>query len=182
MPLDRSWFARDAPVVAADLLNKLLVVERDGVVCSGRICETEAYMPDDPASHSFRGPTLRNQVMFGRAGHLYVYLSYGIHQCANVVTGPEGSGQAVLLRAVEPLDGIEAMRSRRNRPDRELSDGPGKLCQALGIVGAHDGADLFDGPVTVVDDGTSPPNDPLVGPRIGISRGVDTPWRFRLPS
>lgn len=180
--LDRSWFARDAPLVAPDLLNKLLVVERDGVRCSGRICETEAYMPDDPASHTFRGPTPRNQVMFGPAGHLYVYLSYGIHRCANVVTGAEGSGQAVLLRAVEPVDGLDQMRSRRNRPDRELTNGPGKLCQALGIAGGDDGSDLLDGSVAIVDDGVTPPADPRTGARVGITKGVDIPWRFRLPA
>jgi DNA-3-methyladenine glycosylase len=182
MALDRSWFEREAPVVAPDLLNKLLVVERGGASCSGRICETEAYMPDDPASHTFRGRTPRNEVMFGRAGHLYVYLSYGIHHCANVVTGLEGSGQAVLIRAVDPVDGIDLMRARRSRPDHELANGPGKVCQAFGIVAADDGTDLLDAAVSIIDDGTAAPSEPRTGPRVGISRGVDTPWRFRLPT
>lgn len=169
-------------MVGVELLNKLVVVERDGVICSGRIVETEAYMPDDPASHTFRGPTPRNQVMFGPAGHLYVYVSYGIHRCANVVTGPEDSGQAVLIRAVEPVDGIDLMRSRRNRPDRELTNGPGKLCEALGITAADDGSDLFGGWVAIVDDGVAEPSNPRTGPRVGITKAVDTPWRFRLPS
>lgn len=180
--LDRAWFARDAPIVAPDLLNKLLIVNLDGATCSGRIIETEAYMPDDPASHTFTGETKRNAVMFGLPGHLYVYLSYGIHQCANVVTGPDGSGQAVLIRAVEPVDGIEAMRARRGRPDRELANGPGKLCQALGIDARHNDADLITSELVIADDGFAPPSVPLVGPRIGITKATTTPWRFRRPS
>ena len=180
--LDRAWFARDAPDVAPDLLNKVLRVRSgDGALVAGRIVETEAYMPDDPASHTFNGPTVRNRVMFGPAAHLYVYLSYGIHRCANVVTGPEGSGQAVLIRAVVPVAGIDAMRARRGRPDRELADGPGKLCQALGIGAEYDGLDLIGRtPVAVVDDGVAPPDSPLTGPRVGISKAIDVPWRFRV--
>jgi len=178
----RDWFAREADVVAPDLLNKVLRVEGGDGVTSGRIVETEAYLPDDPASHAFNGPTERNQVMFGPAGHLYVYLSYGIHRCANVVTGPEGSGQAVLIRAVTPIDGVELMRERRGRPDRELCNGPGKLCAALGIELAHDGLDLLGGlGVSFDDDGLIAPRAPLVGPRIGISRAIDAPLRFRVP-
>lgn len=181
--LARGWFARDATLVAPDLLNKVLRVDVEGVVTSGRIVETEAYLPDDPASHTFNGPTDRNRVMFGPAGHLYVYLSYGIHRCANVVTGPAGSGQAVLLRAVTPVDGIETMRQRRRCPDPALCDGPGKLCQALGIDLVHDGIDVLgDGSITILDDGTSPPAAPVTGPRVGITKAVDTPWRFRLPN
>lgn len=181
-PLDRAWFARDAPDVAPELLGKLLVVDVDGAVCSGRIIEVEAYMPHDPASHTFRGKTPRNAVMFGPAGHLYVYLSYGLHQCANVVTGAPGSGQAVLIRALEPIDGIARMRQRRaGRPDRELVDGPGKLCQAMGVTGAHNGADLLTGPIIIADDGTLPPRTPIVGTRVGITKAVETPWRFRVP-
>jgi len=177
--LHRSWFSRDAPIVAAELLGKLLVVESEGNRVSGRIVETEAYTADDPASHSSRGRTPRNAVMFGPAGHLYVYRSYGIHWCANVVTGADGDGQAVLIRAVEPLDGLDEMVRRRGR--HPLADGPGKLCQALGIDGSHDGVDLVAprSAVRIVDDGTPPPADPLVGPRIGITRAVDTPWRWR---
>jgi DNA-3-methyladenine glycosylase len=158
------------------------MVDRGGVHVSGRIVETEAYMRSDPASHSFNGPTTRNAVMFGSPGRLYVYLSYGIHCCANVVSGAEGDGQAVLLRAVAPVDGLDAIRSRRaGRPDRDLANGPGKLCEALGITLADDGAALTDpsSPIRIVDDATTPP-DLIVGPRIGITKGVDTPWRFRV--
>lgn len=158
----------------------MLVVENAGTVASGRIIETEAYAGDDPASHSFRGQTARNATMFGPAGRLYVYLSYGIHCCANVVTGGVGDGQAVLLRAIEPIEGIETMRLRRGR--EPLADGPGKLCQALGIALADDGVDLSGaGRIRIVDDGAAVPCAPIVGPRIGISKGVDRPWRFRTP-
>lgn len=160
------------------------MVDRGGRVSSGRIVETEAYTADDPASHSFAGRTARNEVMFGPPGRLYVYLSYGIHRCANVVTGPDGDGQAVLLRAVEPLLGIESMRRRRaGRPDRDLANGPGKLCAALGIELLDDGADLCgpSGTIRILDDGTPSPADPIIGTRIGITKAVDTPWRFRTP-
>jgi len=173
----RSLLAGDAPDVAPLLLNKLLVHG----ACVGRITEVEAYREDDPASHSHRGPTPRNRVMFGPAGHLYVYFTYGMHYCSNIVTGPEGTGAAVLLRAVEPIAGIELMRERRRgRPD--LADGPAKLCQAFAIGPGHDGVDVCRGSdVGLFDDGTPPPDDPLVGPRVGISRAVDAPWRFRVP-
>ena len=181
--LGRAWFGRDAPVVAPDLLNKVLVSTIGGERVAGRIVEVEAYTADDPASHTYRGPTERNRAMFGPPGHLYVYLSYGIHRCANVVTGDEGDGQAVLLRAVEPVEGIDVMRARRSgRADRDLANGPGKLCQALGIDGDHDGLDLCaESGVVLLDDGTAPPGTPLVGARVGITKGVDTPWRFRVP-
>ncbi len=146
---------------------------------TGRIVETEAYLSDDPASHSFRGPTPRNAVMFGPPGRLYVYRSYGIHWCANIVTGADGDGQAVLLRALEPVAGVDEMLRRRGR--LPLADGPGKLCQAFGIVGDDNGVDLCcAGPIRILDDGTPRPVDPIVGPRIGLTKAVDTPWRFRI--
>jgi DNA-3-methyladenine glycosylase len=189
--LRRSFFARPATTVAPELLNKLLVAEPlagsgdapPGRLV-GRITEVEAYMPDDPASHSFRGERPRNLSMFGPAGVLYVYFSYGMHHCANVVTGAPGDGQAVLLRAVTPLVGIEAMRARRKgRPDRALADGPGKLCQAFGLALHHDGVDMCapGAPVWIGDDGTPPPSEPRVGTRVGISSGTDRPWRWRTP-
>ena len=156
----------------------MLVVERNGSRTSGRIVETEAYTADDPASHSRLGRTPRNAVMFGPPGRLYVYLSYGIHCCANVVTGAEGDGQAVLIRAIEPLAGVEEMLLRRGRTP--LADGPGKLCRALGIGLGDNGAVLCaPGPIGLFDDGTEPPSDPIVGPRVGITKAVDVPWRFR---
>ncbi len=168
-------------MVAPDLLGKLLIAGRGGEHVSGRIVETEAYTAHDPASHSFSGPTTRNSTMFGPPGRLYVYRSYGVHWCANVVTGAEGDGQAVLVRAVEPVDGIDTMVRRRGRTP--LADGPGKLCQAFGITGDDDGTDLtFDGSfIRIVDDGMPVPEHPVVGPRVGITRAVDVPWRFRRP-
>ncbi len=180
-----AWFERSAPDAAVDLLNKVLVSTVGGARVAGRIVEVEAYTQNDPASHSFRGPTRRNAPMFGPPGHLYVYLSYGIHRCANVVTGRSGDGAAVLLRAVAPIEGIDVMRLRRGvGDDRRLSNGPGKLAQAFAIDLVHDGLDLgaLRSPVTVVDDGIAPPASPLTGPRVGLTKGVDTPWRFRVPS
>lgn len=176
-PIDRGQLEGDAPDVAPLLLNKLLVHGE----CVGRIVEVEAYREDDPASHSHRGQTPRNAVMFGPPGRLYVYFTYGMHYCANVVTGYEGSGAAVLLRAIEPLAGIELMSARR-QGRRQLADGPAKLCQAMAIGPEHNGADLCGrGPIRICDDGIAPPAAPLVGPRIGITKAVDVPWRFRVP-
>ena len=172
----RSMLAGDAPDVAPVLLNKLLVHGP----CVGRIVEVEAYREDDPASHSYRGRTPRTEVMFGPAGHLYVYFTYGMHYCANVVTSTEGHGAAVLLRALSPIAGIDVMRERRGGR-RDLADGPAKLCQALAIGPAHNGADLCTaGDIGLYDDGTPPPSDPVVGPRVGISKAVDLPWRWRV--
>ncbi len=183
-PIRRDDLARHAVEVAPWLLNKLVVSTVGGDLVVGRITEVEAYDEGDPASHTFNGRTLRNEPMFGRAGHLYVYLSYGIHQCANVVTGSTGHGEAVLLRSIDVVDGVDAVRARRgDRPDRELTNGPGKLCQALGIGPHHNAVDVTDrrAELWLADDGTPPPGSPLVGPRIGITKGVDTPWRFRVP-
>ena len=174
----RSLLTGDAPDVAPLLLNKLLVHGP----CVGRIVEVEAYREDDPASHSYRGRTPRTAVMFGPAGHLYVYFTYGMHYCANVVTGVEGHGAAVLLRALTPIDGIDVMIDRRNGR-RDLADGPAKLCQAFGIGPTQNGADLCTADdIGLYDDGTPPPAQPLIGPRIGISRAVDVPWRWRVPT
>lgn len=168
--------------MAAELLNKLVVAGGR----AGRIVEVEAYLGvDDPASHAFRGPTRRNATMFGPPGHLYVYFSYGVHWCANAVCRPAGTAHAVLLRALSPEAGIEEMRADRPaaRRDRDLCSGPGKLCQALGITGQHDGVDLVSGRggVSVRDDGTPPPDRPGVGPRVGISRAAELPLRFWVP-
>ena len=177
-PVARQLLAGDAPTVAPLLLNKLLVHGP----CVGRIIEVEAYREDDPASHTYRGRTPRNAVMFGPPGHLYVYFTYGMHHCANVVTGRDGHGAAVLLRAVAPIAGIDVMRMRRQGRS-QLADGPAKLCQAFAIGPAHNGVDVCDGgALGVFDDGVPPPDHPLVGPRIGISKAVAVPWRFRVPA
>lgn len=168
--------------VAPRLLNTLLQV--GGRV--GRIVEVEAYGgKDDSASHAARGPTPRNATMFASAGRLYVYRSYGVHWCANVVTGTEGDASAVLVRAVEPVLGIELMWGDRPRARRheDLTNGPGKLCAALGIGAADDGTDLFDlsAGVQLLEDGVQPPLSPEVTSRVGISRAVDRLWRFSVP-
>lgn len=180
--LGRSFYGRDPLAVAPELLNKVLV--HDGR--AARIVEVEAYRgADDPGSHAVRGPTPRTQVMFGPAGHLYVYFTYGMHWCANIVCGAEGTAGAVLLRAGSPLEGTDAMFAARPsaRRRRDLCSGPAKLCQALGIAGGHDGTDLVGGPsgVTVVDDGTAPPEEPGVSTRVGLSAGADLPWRWFVP-
>jgi len=185
--LDRRYLARSSTTVAAWLLNKVIVATDDeGRAASGRIVEVEAYGgADDGASHAHRGRTARNASMFARAGTLYVYFTYGMHCCANVVTGVEGDGQAVLIRALEPLSGIESMRGLRDaaRRDVDLCNGPAKLCQALGIDLSDDGSDLLDprSHVRLVDDGVAPPRDPTRSRRIGISRAVEEPWRLTVP-
>jgi DNA-3-methyladenine glycosylase len=159
--------------VARGLLGWTLL--RDGV--GGRIVEVEAYSPDEPASHAFRGRTPRNGAMFGVPGTLYVYRSYGVHWCVNVACEPEGVGAAVLLRALEPTAGLEAMRARRGDvPDRALCSGPGRLTQALGITAADDGAAVTAAPFELLpSDGEV---EVVTTPRVGITRAVDLPWRY----
>jgi DNA-3-methyladenine glycosylase len=180
--LPRDFYAGDSRTIAPRLLNKVLV--HGGAV--GRIVEVEAYAAEeDPGSHAFRGETPRNRTMFGRPGLLYVYFTYGMHWCANAVCGDEGWASAILLRAVEPLEGIETMRGRRvaARRDRDLTNGPAKLCQAFGIDRALDGADLVDGDrgIVIADDGVKPPRRPGQSTRIGLSAGADHPWRWYVP-
>ena len=167
--------------MAPELLNKVLV---HGAL-RGRIVEVEAYVGDgtDPGSHAHRGKTRRNATMFGPPGHLYVYFTYGMHWCCNAVCDPEGTASAVLLRAVEPLAGVDDMRRARRaaRRDHDLANGPAKLCQAFAITGIHDGVDLVrppEGGIAIVDDGVAPPDDPVVTTRIGLSSGADLPWRW----
>jgi DNA-3-methyladenine glycosylase len=177
--LDRDFYRRDPREVAPELLNKVLVAgER-----SGRIVEVEAYCgPIDPGAHSYRGRTVRNGVMFGPPGHLYVYFTYGMHHCCNAVCGEEGEGLAVLIRALEPVTGIAAMIAARGpaaRRCRDLCSGPAKLTQALGIDRADDGVDLVAGArITILDDGTAPPGNPVRTTRIGLSAGGEHPWRW----
>ncbi|MEF2072507.1 DNA-3-methyladenine glycosylase [Consotaella aegiceratis] len=174
-PLSIGFFDRPAAEVAHDLIGTILTV--DGV--GGRITETEAYDQDDPASHSFIGPTARNGVMFGPAGRAYVYRSYGIHWCLNAVCEPEGVGSAVLIRALEPLYGLDRMQQRRGLDDaRKLCTGPGRLCQALGIDLGFNGLPLDEPPFQLAGDGHL--GEVVIGQRIGITRGVETTWRYGL--
>ena len=154
---------------------------------AGRIVEVEAYCGGaDPGSHAYRGLTPRNAVMFGAAGGLYVYRSYGVHWCSNAVCQPPGVGEAVLIRALAPVAGIASMRAARSHgqmhpiSERDLCRGPGRLCEALGITGYYNGADLVTGDrgVSIVDDGVAPPDRPGISVRIGLTKGADSPWRY----
>ncbi len=171
--LPRAFFHRPVPVVACDLIGTTLLV--DGV--GGIVVETEAYAQNDPASHSFAGRTPRNASMFGSTGNAYVYRSYGIHWCLNLVCDAEAPGSAVLIRALQPTVGLELMAQRRGTADpRRLCSGPGRLCQALGVTGALDGLPL-DTPPFALEDRLEPPRI-AEGRRIGITQAVETPWRF----
>ena len=179
----RRFYARDPRAVAPELLGKLLVHGRR----AARIVEVEASCgPEDPGSHTYRGMTKRNATMFGPPGRLYVYFTYGMHWCANAVCGRDGEGVAVLLRAAEPVAGVDEMRALRPaaQRDRDLLSGPARLCQAFGIDGGFDGADLVTGDrgVSIVDDGTEPPDAPVVTTRIGLRLGADLPWRWCDPA
>lgn len=184
----RSAFALDPVDVGPWLLNKVLVRRTgDGAgLRAGRIVEVEAYRGgSDPASHAYRGRTARTTAMFGPPGHLYVYFTYGMHWCANVVCWPDGQAGAVLLRALAPLQGADDMRRCRPaaRRERDLASGPARLCQALGIDGTLGGVDVLDrdGPVTVVDDGTPPPEHPASSGRVGLRQATTCPWRWWVP-
>lgn len=170
----QAFFARDATVVARDMIGATLGL--DGV--GGIVVETEAYRPDDPASHSYRGRTPRNAPMFGAPGSAYVYRSYGLHWCLNAVCLP---GSAVLIRALQPQSGIAAMRARRGGvgDDRLLCSGPGRLCQALGVDGSHNGLPLTAPPFEFAPARTDPAAI-LAGRRIGLTKGVEAEWRFGL--
>jgi DNA-3-methyladenine glycosylase len=173
--LGRSFFRRSVHEVAPDLIGATLTF--DGV--GGRIVEVEAYHHTEPAAHSFRGPTRRNAVMFGPPGYAYVYRSYGIHWCLNFVCEPEGSASAVLIRAIEPTAGLPAMRRRRREKDeRLLCSGPGRLCEALRITAAHNGLAL-DAPPFALSARTGA-IEVIAGPRIGITKAADLPWRYGL--
>jgi DNA-3-methyladenine glycosylase len=182
-PVQRADLERNPVVVAPWLLNKVLTVGGR----SGRIVEVEAYHgANDAASHAYRGRTPRTAIMFGPPGFLYVYFTYGMHWCANVVCGPDGEAAAVLIRALAPLRGLEAMRTARPkaRRDLDLCNGPAKLCEALGITGGANGTDLLatrGSGVRLRDDGTPPPRRPGRGTRIGIKEATERRWRFWVP-
>jgi DNA-3-methyladenine glycosylase len=173
--LTREFFARSVHEVAPELVGCTLLV--DGV--GGRIVEVEAYAPDDPASHGFGGPTPRNRAMFGPAGHAYVYRSYGVHWCLNLVCAGEGVAEAVLVRALEPTTGIDRMRARRGlEAERLLCAGPGRLCEALAVGGEHDGLPLDRAPFEFRT--AEHPVEVDTGLRVGITRAAELPWRYVL--
>jgi DNA-3-methyladenine glycosylase len=173
--LRRDFFARSVHQVAPDLIGVTLLV--DGV--GGKIVEVEAYDQEDPASHGYRGRTLRNASMFGPAGHAYVYRSYGIHWCLNLVCGEEGVPEAALIRALEPTSALAKQRRRRGVEDeRALASGPGKLCQALAITREHDGLPLDAAPFKLEEREEVP--EIVTGPRVGLTRATELSWRYAL--
>lgn len=173
--LDAEFFQQDALTLAEALLGCVLVHTTPLGATSGMIVETEAYTEEDAASHSYRGETERTKVMFGPGGHAYVYFTYGMHYCFNVVSGPAGKGEAVLIRALEPVLGEDLMQKRRGRNDN-LTNGPAKLVQAMGITKADYGRALYRGDLHIL----SKPLTATIssGPRIGISKETDKPWRY----
>jgi DNA-3-methyladenine glycosylase len=174
-PLRRSFFARDVHAVARDLIGATMLFNGAG----GRIVELEAYHHTEPAAHSYNGQTPRNAVMFGPPGYAYVYRSYGIHWCVNFVCEEESSASAVLIRAIEPTEGVAAMRRRRAvKDERLLCSGPGRVCEALGITGAHNALALDKPPFTLLQRQDDVPI--VTGPRIGITKAADLPWRYGL--
>ncbi len=178
--LPSDFYNRRTVEVARDLLGCILVHQTNENTLAGRIVETEAYGPDDPANHAWRGQTRRNRAMFGPFGHAYVYKIYGMYYCLNAVTCPERVGEAVLIRAVEPLVGIETMKRNRGVDDpRKLCSGPGKLCQAFGIDSKYNHAPLTEGSLRICY-GKRDPIVVITTTRIGISHGAELPWRFCL--
>lgn len=179
-PLPRDFYRGDTIEVAKRLLGKVLVHRTADGVVAGRIVETEAYLRNDPACHAWRGKTKRNAAMFAECGRAYVYFTYGMHFCFNVVTGPEGVGEAVLIRALEPLEGIDIMVRNRGMSDtKNLTNGPAKLTEAMGIDRRQDGVDLTGNTLFIVDDGYKPERI-VTATRIGIRAAADKPWRFYL--
>jgi DNA-3-methyladenine glycosylase len=175
--LSREFFDRSVHAVAPDLVGATLLFAGVG----GIIVEVEAYHHTDPAAHSYGGQTPRNAVMFGPPGYAYIYRSYGIHWCLNFVCEPEGSASAVLIRALEPTVGLDAMRTRRGIEDpRALSSGPGKLCQALGVTIMHNGLPLDRPPFELRARSSDIPAETAIGPRIGITKAAEHPWRYGL--
>ncbi len=188
--LPRSIYLRTTIEVARSLIGKMIVRRQGTEFLLGMIVETEAYRADDPASHSFRGMTERNKVMFGNGGCLYVYFTYGMHYCANIVTGAAGKGEAVLIRAVEPVAGFDRMVKNRNlgneflnakgKRSRILTNGPAKFAQAFGITTKHSGMDLLEDDIFITNGIVVPRSSIAAAPRIGISRAKEKKWRFYL--
>jgi len=173
--LSKAFFRRSVHEVAPDLIGATLLFNGVG----GRLVEVEAYHHTDPAAHSYRGQTSRNAVMFGPPGYTYVYRSYGIHWCLNLVCEPKGSASAVLIRALEPTDGLPLMRRRRGLSEvRLLCAGPGRVCEALGITAAHNGMALYEPPFALF--ARTGEAEVIAGPRIGITKAAEKPWRYGL--
>jgi DNA-3-methyladenine glycosylase len=190
-PLSRSFYFQPTLQVARKLLGKYFIHRIDKNLLIGKIVEVEAYRGNDPASHSFRGKTIRNSVMFCEGGHLYVYFTYGMHFCANIVTGPKGIGEAVLIRAVEPLVGIEMMKLNRYGSNKSinlqslnhkillnLTNGPAKFCKAFGLARQENGLDLLDSEISITAGEPIPSKLIKRSTRIGIQQGVEKRWRF----
>lgn len=169
-----------ASLVAPRLLGSILERQIDGEIVRAKIVETEAYDQSDVASHSYKGKTPRSEVMFGPAGSLYVYFTYGMHYCCNVVVGEDGYGAAVLIRAVEPLQGQELLERRRGKKGVDATNGPAKLCQALDIGKELNGHDLRDGELRLIQQPAVADSSIVRTTRVGISQGQDVPWRFYI--
>lgn len=176
--VDANFLDGSAVDVAPRLLGCELIREVNGKRLRVKIVETEAYDQTDVASHSYKGQTERTRVMFGPSSHLYVYFTYGMHYCCNIVVGPEGHGAAVLLRAVEPLEGTSEMEILRGKSGFQLTNGPAKLCQALSINRILNGHDLRKGPLKLIIKPALPSSIITQATRVGISQGKDVPWRF----
>jgi DNA-3-methyladenine glycosylase len=177
---DFTWLDVPAEAAARRLLGCELVRDIDGQEIRVRIVETEAYDQADEASHTYRGRTKRNDAMFKSAGHMYVYFTYGMHHCCNVVCGPDGFGSGVLIRAVEPIDGIELIEARRGMSGVNVTNGPGKICQALAIDLRLSGHDLAETPVRLIKKLALADDEITTGPRIGISKAVHELRRFYI--
>jgi DNA-3-methyladenine glycosylase len=179
-PLAHSFYDRPTVEVAPDLLGRTLVYRSPAGVMAGVIVETEAYGPEDPANHAFRGLSKRNAHMFGPPGMAYIYRIYGMYWCLNAVTRPEGHGEAVLIRALEPIEGVELMEANRGMTDRRLlCKGPGRLCMALGLTGEMNGADLAEETLFITEK-RQEQFDITVTTRIGLTKAADFPWRYYI--
>ncbi len=185
-PLPRSFYLRLTLTIAKELLGKFLCRKAGKKLLIGKIVEVEAYLGEkDPASHAYRGKTKRNEVMFRQGGHLYVYFTYGMHFCANVVTEEKGIGHAILLRGIEPVEGIETMRrnrkfTRERKDNQNLTNGPAKLCEAFGIAREQNGTDLLGSNIFITEGERIPKSKIGVSSRIGIRHGTEKQWRFYI--
>ncbi len=182
LKFSRPFFHKDTVRIARELLGSILVRKIGDRTLRGRIVETEAYLHDDPACHAFRGMTERTRVMFGEAGHSYVYFTYGMHHCFNIVTNDVEVGEAVLIRALEPLDGLETMyahRGEKAKKDTDLLSGPGKICQAFQLTKNESGIDLLESDILFLEKKELAKGESIgVSTRVGITVAVDKPWRF----